>query len=853
MGCVVRRKANVVRVSVVGLLVGCSVPIERTSVRVTIDADDAIRAAAVEVIARVEKSEDNSVWRTVVDRDVPFDDGQAWPISFLLPPSVTDTPGYYQLTATARDDRNAMLGLVRVIRDFRDRSQSGTLRAFFEVECLRLSGSCERAQTCHAGSCVSAESTDEELGAITNAQHREPVTAAPTGMQSTAAATRNRAGDECATADETGCATGELQVPLTCRDGRWQQELPCQRHERCVANMGCRAISPECVDRGDDDVFCDGDTMRDCSDPVVPPERPCGEHAACAVTGGMVSCACKLGFVRDGAECRAASRCDMDHGGCDRLASCREVGNAVQCGACPSGYAGDGRTGCSPLLAALDVSGAQLSPALSPNARQFRARVPLLAVQVQLMAEGPPETTLEIDTHPIAPGSPWNSPILEFGDNTFELAVVSKTGVRNVYQLIIQRDGEQRAYLKAGEPDNNDLLGLGSLSATADTLVAGAPWEDGGGKAIDADEASNGATDSGAAYVFVRERDTWIKQAYFKATDAAASDYFATSTAISGDTIAIGARRADLLGVVQRPGAVYVFERANGKWAQTDRIEPPESAAGDLFGTSVSLDADTLVVGTPSYGGSADSEGAAHVFTHTGGSWVWQQTLRASKPIARSSFGSLVKVRDGVLVVAAEMEESASGAAYVFTRGAEGWVERQRLTAASPREEQRFGWSIDTSGDTIVVGGPYLYDITRTMPAGEAYVFQRAGDMWQRTGILRANVPRPGDYFGEHVALTSRAIVIGASGDDSAGRGVRADPMRTGAKRSGAAYVFSRDPGGWRSPTFIKASNTGTEDGFGFTVAATETEVFVSAPWESSNGDQANDSVTGSGAIYVFR
>lgn len=76
----------------------------------------------------------------------------------------------------------------------------------------------------------------------------------------------------------------------------------------------------------------------------------------------------------------------------------------------------------------------------------------------------------------------------------------------------------------------------------------------------------------------------------------------------------------------------------------------------------------------------------------------------------------------------------------------------------------------------------------------------------------------------------------------------------TGANQSGAAYVFSRDPAGWRSPTFIKSSNTEAEDAFGWTVAATETDFFVSAPWESSNGgDQANNGVTNSGALYVFR
>jgi hypothetical protein len=100
----------------------------------------------------------------------------------------------------------------------------------------------------------------------------------------------------------------------------------------------------------------------------------------------------------------------------------------------------------------------------------------------------------------------------------------------------------QQAYLKASNTGVSDFFGY-SVSISGDTIVVGAMYEDSGATGVDGDQGS-GATDSGAACVFVRGT-TWTQQAYLKASNTGAGDNFGYSVSISGDTICSGAWQED--------------------------------------------------------------------------------------------------------------------------------------------------------------------------------------------------------------------------------------------------------------------------------------------------------------------
>ena len=114
------------------------------------------------------------------------------------------------------------------------------------------------------------------------------------------------------------------------------------------------------------------------------------------------------------------------------------------------------------------------------------------------------------------------------------------------------------------------------------------------------------------------------------------------------------------------------------------------------------------------------------------------------------------------------------------------------------------------------------------------------------------------DYFGTSVALSGDTLVVGAYAEDSIATGVDGDQGNNAASDSGAVYIFRRKEGGWMQEAYLKASNTGGSDNFGFSVALLGDLLAVGAFEEASaargiGGNQGDDSARGSGAVYVFR
>jgi hypothetical protein len=152
-----------------------------------------------------------------------------------------------------------------------------------------------------------------------------------------------------------------------------------------------------------------------------------------------------------------------------------------------------------------------------------------------------------------------------------------------------------------------DLFGI-STSVSGDTVVVGAL------------KASNaGGTYAGSAYVFVRTGTAWSQQAHLLASDGAAGDLFGASVAVTGDTAVVGAGRDDTPGGIDA-GSAYAFQRSGVTWTERAPIVASGGAGGDIFGCSIAISGDTVVVGAirDDNAGGTDA-GAAYVFTCTPG------------------------------------------------------------------------------------------------------------------------------------------------------------------------------------------------------------------------------------------
>jgi autotransporter-associated beta strand protein len=273
----------------------------------------------------------------------------------------------------------------------------------------------------------------------------------------------------------------------------------------------------------------------------------------------------------------------------------------------------------------------------------------------------------------------------------------------------------QTAELTASDGAAGDGFGESvSINESGNTIVVGAP-----DNPVDAD----GNPGPGAAYVFTEPGGGWANMtqtAELTASDGAAGDWFGSAVSTSGDTVVVGAPGAttDADGN-SGPGAAYVFTEPLTGWAdmtQTAKLTASDGAAGDAFGTSVSISGNTVVVGAPNTAfGVYSGQGAAYVFTEPGSGWAdMSQTaeLTASDGVSSDWFGNAVSTSGNTVVVGAPGTtvggNGGQGAAYVFTGPGSGWADMTqtaKLTASDGAAGDGFGSAVSTSGNTVVATG----------------------------------------------------------------------------------------------------------------------------------------------------
>src|SRR6266540_2968214 len=274
---------------------------------------------------------------------------------------------------------------------------------------------------------------------------------------------------------------------------------------------------------------------------------------------------------------------------------------------------------------------------------------------------------------------------------------------------------------------------------------------------------------------------TFTQHQKLEASDPAAFDGFGFSVAISGETVVVGALFDDGAAGLQQ-GSAYVFARSGGVWTQQQKLLASDAAAGALFGISVAISGETVVVGAP----GDDAGGSAYVFARNGGVWSQQQKLRASDAAVADSFGASVAISGETVVVGAIGDDGAAGrdqgSAYVFARSGGVWTQQQKLEASDAAANDLFGLSVAISGGTVVVGAPFDAGAAGNSQ-GSAYVFARSGGVWSQQQKLEASDAALGDQFGFSVAVSGGTVVVGAH-DDSGAAG----------RLQGSAYVFGPVP-----------------------------------------------------------
>ena len=339
------------------------------------------------------------------------------------------------------------------------------------------------------------------------------------------------------------------------------------------------------------------------------------------------------------------------------------------------------------------------------------------------------------------------------------------------------------AKLTANDVEAGDLFGEG-ISISGDYAIVGA-WND---------------NDSGSAYIFVRDGQSWTEQAKLTASDATEDSFFGKSVSISGDYAIVGARYADD-DVEGSSGSAYIFNRNGQNWTEQAKLTASDAASISWFGVEVSINGDYAIVG-------AQFPGSAYIFVRDGQSWTEQAKLTASDTSAGGNFGGSVSISSDYAIVGAPEDDHAgrlSGAAYVFVFDGQSWTEQAKLTASDAAEQDRFGSSVSISGDYAIVGA-----WGENFISGSAYVFIRNGQSWTEQTKLTAS---------DATSLGTFGISVSISGDNTI----------VGAFQSNAAYLFVRDGESWIEQAKLTASDGVGGDEFGLDVSISGDNTIVGA------------------------
>jgi nucleoside-specific outer membrane channel protein Tsx len=302
--------------------------------------------------------------------------------------------------------------------------------------------------------------------------------------------------------------------------------------------------------------------------------------------------------------------------------------------------------------------------------------------------------------------------------------------------------------------------------------------------------------------------------AELKGSDTVAGDRLGHPVAISGTTVVVGAP-----GHAKGVGRAYVFAKTAGRWKQTAELKGSDTVAGDLFGESVAISGTTVVVGALLH---AKGAGRAYVFIGTGAGWTQVAELKGSDTVAGDTFGNSVAISGTTVAVGASGHANNAGRAYVFTKTVRGWKQTAELEGADTVAGDTFGNSVAISGTTAFVGAS-----GHANNAGRAYVFTKTVRGWKQTAELEGSDTVSGDNFGESVAISGTAAVVGAW---------------LHAKSAGRAYVFTKTASRWTQAAELKGSDTVASDEFGSSVAISGTTAIVGA---AGHADTA-------GRAYVF-
>lgn len=231
------------------------------------------------------------------------------------------------------------------------------------------------------------------------------------------------------------------------------------------------------------------------------------------------------------------------------------------------------------------------------------------------------------------------------------------------------------------------------------------------------------------------------------------SNFFGSNVCVNGDHAIVGSDA----------GSAYIFSKdsSTGKWLQVKELTHVDSNSTTLFGFDVSLFGDHALVA------SRLTNEVYLYFKNQGGTNNWGEVKLFNGP---GGFGGDIHLNGNHILV------RAPGTVFIYEKnqgGDNNWGLIKQIFPSNPLDEG-FGYSLDMSGDNLIVGIPS----TPTNTTGQAYIFNKNEGGQNNWGEVKRIIPSNGGsryLFGRGTSISGDYALIGSNK---------------------SAYIYSRNEGG---------------------------------------------------------
>lgn len=284
---------------------------------------------------------------------------------------------------------------------------------------------------------------------------------------------------------------------------------------------------------------------------------------------------------------------------------------------------------------------------------------------------------------------------------------------------------------------------------------------------------------------------------------------------------------------------------------EIQKILASEGTSGDLFGRSVSISGDTVIVGAPWDDDSGQEKGSAYIYRwdYQSELWVEEQKLLHPHPFQPGLyFGNAVSISNNVAIIGSPGGWDPCGSAFIYRwhPDTQTWIEEQELVDWDQSIQASFGWSTAMQGNLAAVGAAWGNNNGIASGSVSIYRWNPKSQVWDQEQELFASDGATNDLFGGRIAFSTNAenptsvdtVIVGASYVD--------DPKN--GENFGAAYIYRWNSkiNSWVEEQKLVASDGASWDRFGLSVAISDNVAIVGAALDDDHGES-------SGSAYVYR